>query len=45
LPWVSPGDGNRLWMKIIHELDRFLQGIQPLWFESGHSVDPVYGDC
>jgi hypothetical protein len=44
LPWVSAGDGNRLWVKIIHERDQFLQDIQPLAFELIHSVDPVYGD-
>jgi 1,4-alpha-glucan branching enzyme len=44
LPWVSAGDGNRIWVKIIHEGDQFLQDIQPLWFELTHSVDPVYGD-
>ena len=33
LPWVSATDGNRLWVKIIHEKDQFLQAIQPLKFE------------
>jgi 1,4-alpha-glucan branching enzyme len=44
LPWVSAADGNRIWVKIIHEDDQFLQRIQPLWFELVHSVDAVYGD-
>ncbi len=44
LPWVAAADGNRLWLKIIHEKDQFLQAIKPLQFELSHSLDPVYGD-
>jgi maltooligosyltrehalose trehalohydrolase len=44
LPWVSAVDGNRLYLKIIHEDDQFLQQIQPLEFELAHSLDPSYGD-
>ncbi|MFH1259205.1 MAG: hypothetical protein ABII74_05255 [Elusimicrobiota bacterium] len=33
LPWVSAGNGNRLWVKVIHEKDQFLQNIPPLMFE------------
>ena len=44
LPWVSAADGNRLYLKIIHERDQFLQQIQPLEFELSHSIDPTYGD-
>jgi 1,4-alpha-glucan branching enzyme len=44
LPWVSAAHGNRLFLKIIHEKDQFLQQIQPLEFELSHSLDPVYGD-
>lgn len=44
LPWVSPADGNRLWLKIIHESDQFLEDVPPTRFELQHSVDPVYGD-
>lgn len=44
LPWVSVHDGNRLFVKIIHELDQFIQAIQPLAFELQHSSDPMYGD-
>lgn len=44
LPWVSAADGNRLWLKIIHEDDQFLQDVQPARFEMQHQVDPTYGD-
>ena len=44
LPWVSADHGNRLWVKIIHEDDQFLQDIVPLSFELAHSVDETYGD-
>lgn len=44
LPWVSTVHGNRLYLKIIHEQDQFLQQIQPLEFELSHSLDPIYGD-
>jgi 1,4-alpha-glucan branching enzyme len=44
LPWVSAGDGNRLWVKVIHEKDQFLKDIEPVMFELGHSIDPDYGD-
>ncbi|MCW5200561.1 alpha-amylase [Desulfobulbus sp. F4] len=44
LPWVSAKDGNRLWVKVIHEKDQFLQNIQPKLFELSHSPDPVYSD-
>jgi 1,4-alpha-glucan branching enzyme len=44
LPWVSVENGNRLWVKIIHEKDQFLQNIPPLMFEMAHSNDPDYGD-
>ena len=27
LPWVSASDGNRLWVKVIHQKDQFLQEI------------------
>jgi hypothetical protein len=29
-PWVSAPNGNRVFVKIIHEQDQFLQTIQPL---------------
>ena len=44
LPWISAVDGNKLFVKIIHEKDQFLQNIQPLKFELDHSTDPDYGD-
>jgi maltooligosyltrehalose trehalohydrolase len=44
LPWVSAADGNRLWLKIIHEKDQFIQDVQPSRFELQHRVDPTYGD-
>ncbi|HBG46356.1 MAG TPA: alpha-amlyase [Deltaproteobacteria bacterium] len=44
LPWVSPANGHRLWVKVIHENDQFLQEIQPLVFEMRHTPDPDYGD-
>lgn len=44
LPWVSAAMGNRLWVKVIHERDQFLQAIPALEFELRHSVDPSYGD-
>jgi len=44
LPWVSAADGNRLWVKIIHEHDQFLQHVPPARFELHHRADPTYGD-
>ncbi|HCA26146.1 MAG TPA: alpha-amlyase [Betaproteobacteria bacterium] len=44
LPWVSATHGNRLWVKVIHEKDQFLQHIPPLIFELRHSHDADYGD-
>lgn len=44
LPWVSARDGNRLWVKVIHEHDQFLQHVQPKCFELAHAPDPVYSD-
>ncbi len=44
LPWVSAAHGNRLWVKVIHEKDQFLQDIEPLAFELSHRPDPEYGD-
>ena len=43
-PWVSAQNGNRVFVKVIHENDQFLQNIQPFSFELTHSLDPVYGD-
>ena len=44
LPWVSAEDGNRLFVKIIHENDQFLQRVPARRFELQHGVDPRYGD-
>ena len=44
LPWISAENNNRLWVKIIHEKDQFIQNIPPLMFEMVHSVDPEYSD-
>jgi maltooligosyltrehalose trehalohydrolase len=44
LPWISALAGNRLFVKIIHERDQFIQSIQPLAFEMQHEVDANYGD-
>ncbi|KJS33347.1 MAG: alpha-amlyase [Desulfatitalea sp. BRH_c12] len=44
LPWVSEEHGHRLYVKIIHEKDQFIQTIPPLLFALQHSIDPEYGD-
>ena len=44
LPWISAADGNRVWVKLIHEDDQFIKAIAPEAFELTHSVDPNYGD-
>lgn len=44
LPWVSPSNGNQLWLKIIHQNDQFLQDIAPTEFELTYAIDPEYGD-
>lgn len=43
-PWISAADGNRLFVRVIHETDQFLQDVPPRDFPLVHSVDPVYGD-
>jgi 1,4-alpha-glucan branching enzyme len=43
-PWVSAQDGNRVFVKVIHEHDQFLQAIPTVPIELAHSVDAVYGD-
>jgi maltooligosyltrehalose trehalohydrolase len=44
LPWVSDSDGNKVYVKIIHERDQFLQDIPPREFPLTHSVRMPYGD-
>ncbi len=40
LPGISKKDDNKLWVKVIHEKDQFLQDILPMNFEMEHSEDP-----
>jgi 1,4-alpha-glucan branching enzyme len=44
LPWVSDSDGNKVYVKIIHEGDQFLQNIPPQEFSLTHNVRDPYGD-
>ena len=44
LPWVAAADGNKLFVKMIHEADQFLQGIPARRFELTHATHPIYGD-
>ncbi|MGD6978843.1 MULTISPECIES: alpha-amylase family glycosyl hydrolase [Citricoccus] len=44
LPWVSAHDGNRLFVKLIHEQDQFLQTVKARRFELQHGLDATYGD-
>ena len=44
LPWISAADSNRLFLKVIHERDQFIQAIQPLTFELQHGINADYGD-
>jgi len=44
LPWVSVIDGNKVYLKIIHERDQFLQNIPAQEFPMTHSVRVPYGD-
>lgn len=44
LPWVSAAQGNRVFVKLIHEDDQFIKTIPAFAFELTHSVDPAYGD-
>lgn len=44
LPWISRADGHRLFVKLIHEEDQFIQRVAPRRFELSHSVDATYGD-
>lgn len=42
LPDVNAQAGNKLFVKIIHEKDQFIQGIQPIRFELTHEADMDY---
>ena len=44
LPGVSVEEDYKLWVRIIHEKDPFLQDIFPLNFEMQYSKDREYGD-
>jgi 1,4-alpha-glucan branching enzyme len=44
LPWVSAADGNRVFVKVIHEHDQFIQAVPAFEFELTHSLDAIYGD-
>lgn len=45
LPGISASDGNKLWVKIIHEHDQFLQGIEPHSFELINTeINSDYGE-
>jgi 1,4-alpha-glucan branching enzyme len=47
LPWIRPEEGNKLFLKIIHEEDQFKQDIQPQRFALNYQFDeayPTYGD-
>ena len=44
LPKVSPRQGNRVWVKLIHEQDQFLQKIQPRLFELSYAPDDTDRD-
>ena len=43
-PWVSAADGNRVFVKLIHERDQFIKSVPAFEFELAHSVDAKYGD-
>jgi 1,4-alpha-glucan branching enzyme len=44
LPWVSPTDGFRLFVKIIRAQDQFLQAVPPREFELVHEIRAPHGD-
>jgi maltooligosyltrehalose trehalohydrolase len=43
-PWIDAADGHRVFVRVIHEADQFLQDVPPLDFELSHSIDAAYGD-
>jgi 1,4-alpha-glucan branching enzyme len=44
LPGVDSGQGYTVSVKIIHEIDQYLQTPQPALVAQSHFVDPTYGD-
>lgn len=43
-PWISAAQGNKFFVKVIHENDQFLQKITPKRFPLSHSINSLYGD-
>ena len=41
LPWVSDSDGNKVYVKIIHERDQFLQNIPPMFITVFQKTPPL----
>ena len=44
LPWVTPGNGQSVSARVIHERDQFLRRYPAVQVALAHSVDPTYGD-
>jgi maltooligosyltrehalose trehalohydrolase len=44
LPGVDAQTGYGVSIKIIHEIDQYLQAVQPVLVPQAHSVDETYGD-
>src|SRR4029077_7617454 len=44
LPGIDPDRGYAVSVKIIHEVDQYLQAVQPVSVAQAHAVDPTYGD-
>src|SRR4051812_26454226 len=44
LPWVAPGDGFAVTVKVIHERDQFRQDVPPRQIAMQHEVRAPYGD-
>ena len=44
LPWIPAANGNRLFVKIIHERDQLIQAIQPVSFELQHGIKFGYSE-
>lgn len=44
LPGVNPTAGYSVSLKIIHEIDQYIQSVQTVVLIQTHSMDPIYGD-
>ena len=44
LPGVDPANGYAVSVKIIHQVDQYIQTVLPTVVTQSHSVDPTYGD-